>query len=540
MLITGAWLLPMAAFAEMPARWIVAVAPGLGEAIEPLVQQRRGQGMDVVVVQIGDVLSIDEIRGGDGRKLWQHLKRLCREAKRETSILLVGAAVAGNSAGIDTFLPPLIGTTGRMKGEPSDNGYGCLDDGDGKLMPMIAVGRLPARSAAEARGMVQKIISFEDEGKKRAAAAWRRRITILAGNPGGTATAQDTLANLAGGGALQVMLDWIDPSWDVRAIFHVPGSPFYVPDRYLHDEALGLMRQGQAFTFYMGHSGPGGFASGQGRYLDREDFATMKLPAGGGAGIFITCGCFSCQLRGDGGEGHGLAAIRNPGGPVAVIGAHGESYAAAGQLAFGGLNECFRTRRLPARLGECYLHMKAGLARGDIGFITFKVLDDADGSRGTIPLEVQRLEHLEMWMLLGDPATMLPASPAEIRLQTPESVGPGAALLVRGALPEGSEDTLVRVSVLRPMSGAPVDLETVPEAAGEARDRVILANHLKANQAMLLTRETTARGGRFEASIEMPQQLPWPRVIVKAQAVKGEDGDDAMAAVSIPVKQINK
>ena len=32
--------------------------------------------------------------------------------------------------------------------------------------------------------------------------------------------------------------------------------------------------------------------------------------------------------------------------------------------------------------------------------LTFKLYDQFDGSRGKVPLSVQRLEHLEMWMLL--------------------------------------------------------------------------------------------------------------------------------------------
>ena len=38
-------------------------------------------------------------------------------------------------------LPPLRGTTRRMKGQPSDNGYGCLGD---DLLPTVAVGALPS------------------------------------------------------------------------------------------------------------------------------------------------------------------------------------------------------------------------------------------------------------------------------------------------------------------------------------------------------------------------------------------------------------
>ena len=77
-------------------------------------------------------------------------------------------------------------------------------------------------------------------------------------------------------------------------------------------------------------------------------------------------------------------------GPVAVIGAHGESYAAMGQLALDGMLRCLMTPEPPTRLGAYWLAAKAGLARGKIDGITFWLYDQADGSRGTVPLDEQR------------------------------------------------------------------------------------------------------------------------------------------------------
>jgi hypothetical protein len=62
----------------------------------------------------------------------------------------------------------------------------------------------------------------------------------------------------------------------------------------------------------------------------------------------------------------------------------------------------------PSRLADYWLAIQAGLARGEIDDFTFKLYDQADGTKGRVPLETQRLEHLEMWMLLGDPALRLP------------------------------------------------------------------------------------------------------------------------------------
>ena len=45
-------------------------------------------------------------------------------------------------------------------------------------------------------------------------------------------------------------------------------------------------------------------------YLDRDDWAKLAIPRG--SGVFVTFGCNGCQLNGEGGEGYGVAAVRNP------------------------------------------------------------------------------------------------------------------------------------------------------------------------------------------------------------------------------------
>jgi hypothetical protein len=381
LLIAALGCLTSAAQAPMD-QWIVAVAPAFRAAIEPLAQYRQDQGLKAIIVQTTDVLTADEIRAGNAGKLREHLQDLCRQSKGASYILLVGAAQAADPKDAPTtVVPPLGGAIGRMRGQPSDNAYGCPGR---NLLPTIAVGRLPARNEAETRQMVEKILAFERDPQRR---TWQRRITLFVGDPGGTSAAERTVANFYVNTACQNTSDLVHPSWDIRAIFHIPGSSFYVPDEELHDKSLACLAQGQAFTFFLGHSNATGLWSSNARFLDREDWATLKIPRG--QGIFVTCGCYSCQLSGRGGEGYGLAAIRNPAGPVAVMGAHGESYAAMGQLAFDGLLRCFRGPRLPKRLGECWLQLKSGLANGDIGFLTFKMFDYADGSRGTIPGVVQ-------------------------------------------------------------------------------------------------------------------------------------------------------
>jgi hypothetical protein len=512
--------------ADPPPQWIVVTAPAFQKAVEPLRRRRAAEGFQVTALATTDVLSKEEIERGDARKLNDAVHNLCRRAKGNTYVLLVGvtAAAAGQDAPA-TVLPPLTGTIGRMKGRPSDNGYGCLN---GDLLPTVAVGRLPARTATEAQQMVEKILAFERDGQQ---AAWRRSITMLVGNPGVSTVAEQTIANWY----ISSTAGKVNPAWSLRTIYHIPNSAWFVPDEKLHDKALDYLQRGQAFTCYLGHSNDAGFWSNGARFLDRTDWAGMKVRHG--AGVFVTCGCYSCQLDATGRqdhEGYGLAAIRNPAGPVAVAGAVGESYAAAGQLAFNGLLSDFSADKLSDRLGDLWLHLKGGIAKGPLDFMTFMAFDFADGSQGKVPLDVQRKEHNEMWILLGDPAMHLPAVASDFTLDVPQTAAAGSTIKVRGVLPAGMNAARrVRILVERPATGQPNGLEPVPDGPPDVRARAILANHERANNPVLLSQEVNVVDGRFDAQVELPKSLPWPRVVVRAVIAESKLNGMGVATVKI-------
>jgi len=159
-------------------QWIVVTAPVFREAVQPLCEHRKDRGFHVVVVQTTDLLDAGQIRSGEAGKLRDRVAALCRDFKGTSYVLLVGAAEAGQLREPEKVLAPAMrGTVSRMKGQPSDNGYGCPDV---DLMPTVPVGRFPARTVAEAEAMVAKTIAVERDDKP---GEWRRRLTILAGIP---------------------------------------------------------------------------------------------------------------------------------------------------------------------------------------------------------------------------------------------------------------------------------------------------------------------------------------------------------------------
>jgi hypothetical protein len=283
--------------------------------------------------------------------------------------------------------------------------------------------------------------------------------------------------------------------------------------------------------FYLGHSNASGLGSGDVNFLNRKNWAKLNIPSG--QGIFFTCGCFGCQLNGSDGDGYGLAAMRNPKGPVAVFGAHGESYAAMGQLALDGMLTCLSASEPPPRVADYWLAAKAGLAHGEMAPLTFWMYDQADGSRGRVPLDTQRLEHLEMWILLGDPALRLPVQPSTIRLASADTASDGKSVPLIGSMPSGFSETMVRLTIERPLGSLPVDLKPVP--TDSSRADVMMANHEWANSVVLATYEIQPHQGRFEYTLALPIELPWPRLTVRASAFT--TSEEAVGILSLPLSK---
>ncbi len=498
-------LLSMAALAEAQQpqpRWIVVTAPAFRPAVEPLCVHRKAQGFKVILIETSAELSPNEIRAGNGEKLRARVNQLCREGDGRAYVLLVGAVEAARADDVlKTVVLPLVGTTGRMKGQPSDNGYGCL----GKtLLPEVPVGRFPARTEEEALAMVQRTIAYETDDRP---GPWRRQLTILAGLPGFNATLDGLVEQLA-----IAQLGRVDPSWTGRVIYHQAQSRFCLPDADLHERAIQYVQAGQALTMYLGHSNATGFYGGSARYLDRDDWAKLKIARG--PGVFVTFGCNACQWRGPDGEGYGVAAIRNPRGPVAVIGSHAICFAAMNELAAHGFCDSFLGKEPPERLGMCWLRMLASLATRPLPFY-FPLLDAADGDP-TISAPVQRQEHLEMFVLLGDPALKLPTLFQDVRLSVTGQAGPGTTLTITGRLPPRLAGGQVLLTVERPTTSQPADLVPLPKVPGAVRDRVMRDNHDRANNFVLDRIAIRATDASFTGQLHLPEKLPWSRLTVRA------------------------
>lgn len=496
------------AAAPPPAeQWIAVVAPAFRAAVAPLAAQRRAQGMRVIVLTTTDLTPADTIATGRAGRLHDRVRQLCRDHAGPSRVLLVGAVTADTPQAVArTVVPPLPGTAGRMRGQPTDNPLGCLD---GTRLPAVAVGRLPARDVAEAEAMVAKTLAFE---RRPSPAPWARRLTVLAGIP-----AYNPVVDRLVESAAFARLDRLHPAWTGRAIYTNPRSRFTLPDRLVRPMALDYLRDGQAFLLYLGHSNAGGLYAGPtAAFLDRDDWRQLRLGAPGS--VFVTFGCNGCQLAGRDGEGYGVWAVRNPHGPAAVIGSHGICYAAMVQLASDELfQRAFAGAPAPC-VGDLWLAALRGVARGSIDFVSYRLLDAVDGDP-SVPQPTQRQEHLEMFVLLGDPALRLPTVADDLTIQpSSRQVTPGGVLQVCGVLPPRLHSARVQVWLNRTPGSVPGDLEPLSAAAGPARDRVLLANHRRANDFTVVHTEDVAAQGRFTVQLQLPARLPGTRLVLRVRA----------------------
>jgi hypothetical protein len=507
---------------EPPGTWVLVTAPAFRAGLQPLIEHRRAEGLNVAVIETTNALTPEQIRGENGDSLRNHIREL--KGANPTYVLLAGAPSARNLANAEQIaLPPLLGTTGRMQGQPSDFGY-CLPDTNGA--PEIAVGRFPARTREEARAMVEKTLDLESG---RSAGEWQHRLLLLAGDSGG-----GPLADMIVESVISPWLKELDASWSVSAIFSSPGSRFYLPGKDTRNRFLSLLEEGSLFSIFLGHSAPEGMCLTGNYGVSRKEWAEAHIRQG--AGVFFTCGCWACRFSGGTNDGYGLAAMRNPNGPAAVIGASAESYTFAGELTTAGLARCLRKEPFPSRLGDYWRAAQMGLAKGEMNEFRFKLYDMFDGTQGKIPVAVQRLEHLEMWMLLGDPALRLPLPVLEIRLETPGSVQAGSSLLVKGVLPKRLAGTTVRLTLERPIDSKPDNLEPLPEFSstnGEAIAQIATANHQKANSFILAAVDVKPSGEAFSSPIDAPAQLPWSNLVIRASALSTNELVMGVSRVSV-------
>lgn len=473
---------------EPPARqWVVVVQQPLVDAVEPLAERRAEQGWRVERV----VLPAD--RDAEPDAVRDRIAERSKAFDGTTVVLLVGDYAARG-------VPAFEGRHGRMTGEPTDHPYGLPNEREAST---IAVGRLPARDVDDVRAMVAKTLALED----RPVTPDLHRIHLMIGDPGAKTRVEERFARALVGNLAETRLAMLHPMWRPVCVADSPGTRFATPGEAFDTAARRLLADEHLLAGYAGHSGAAGlWAPARRAYsVDREAFE--KIDNRNAPGLLVSCGCFGCQVEGAGGIGYVVAAMRNPRGPAAGIGAYAESYAAFGQFALDAVVGRLTTDDPARTLGDYWLAAQNGLVRGEMNAFQFFLYDRADGSGGKVPLADQRLEHAEMWTLLGDPGLRLPF------------VRPTLPVTVEGkAEPNGT----LRISTTAPASVTAGKVTLLVEPR-----QLRWADVGPAEAAPLVERTTKLDGQPFE--VTLPAELPEGSLVVRVWI---ETADDTLYGVT--------
>ncbi len=378
----------------------------------------------------------------------------------------------------------------------TDHWCGDLDE-DG--VPEVAVGRLTADSAEELAAIVQKILAYE---RSTDFGPWRRQLNFVASAGGFGALADTVIENSA---KLFITRN-IAPAYEVGMTYGSWRSPFCPDPRRFRETALASINSGCQFWVYIGHGyhlelAPLRVPGAEFPIFSTSDTGQLDCREGRPIALFLSCYAGAFDAYDD-----CLAEemLRAPGGPVSVIAASRVTMPYA--MSLMALELCRQTLDGPAEtLGEALLAAKRQL-----------VIDGAERSDARAALDAlaavvspmpdklaeQRREHALLFNLIGDPLLRL-RRPKPVDLSVPAEISPGGTVAVAGSSPiDGRAVVELVVPRDRLVTGSfrRSEFPQLPDDWAEFQE-----TYAKANDRRLAWAETEVRGGRFAATLTVPE-----------------------------------
>jgi predicted secreted protein len=184
-------------------------------------------------------------------------------------------------------------------------------------------------------------------------------------------------------------------------------------------------------------------------------------------------------------------------------------------LGVGLLRSYFRDRA--DTLGDLLLAAKRESAMGSRDDANSKAIDSLALmlNPASSDLNAERLEHLELFNLIGDPLLKLQHADL-VQFKAPATAAPGAEIEIAGTSAiDGSADVelVVRRDRLTFKAPSRARYETTPVAASEFQK-----TYERANDSRLVSTKATVKDGAFRARLTVPADASGPchvRVIVK-------------------------
>jgi hypothetical protein len=401
---------------------LVVAPPALVEAMRPWFAHRVAQGRKIGLLTKCD--SAEQIRVS--------IRNVAKHGKI-THVLLVGDDHPDRAKSAELAQYTLPSATIKAKVNvhwgseatiATDNWYADLDDDH---VPDVAIGRLSADSPEQLGGLIRKIVDYEtspDHGP------WRRRVNFITG-AGNFGVVADTALDLA---TKKFITGKIPAGYQTTLTYTSLKSPYCPDPRRLPQSLLERHNEGCLFWVYIGH--------GQRRWLnpmlvdrfafpllDVDDARRMEAASGSPIAVFLACYTGAFDERDDCLAEEMLAAPR---GPVAAIcGSRMTMPYANAVLGHALLTECFEHDH--ATLGEVLLCAKRSAASNESQGADRQILDALATAISPVndQLADERLEHMSLYNLLGDPLLRL-ARPQPVELKVPSSADAGEEIEIAG------------------------------------------------------------------------------------------------------------
>jgi len=498
----------------------VAYAPRAWlSALDPLLAHRRRLGHRTLSLALEDVFAFYSAGNPDPAALGRSIGDLRRSTGgRLRFVLLAGDCEASYrpDAGAPPPVPAFYRDKLRYRGMfgggggtyPTDEPYAHATSeqaggtegpgGSGVQMPVLAVGRIPARSREGLAGFVRKIVAYETQ---EAAGPWQRRLAMFAG-PADYSPFVDGVIEVL---ALELMDRSVPYDYDVNVTFAKLGSPFAYRFDRLGERLVEDLNAGCLIAVYVGHGSPdslGRVRFGRRSYSIGDAGRLRRVRIASGRPLFV---CFTCHNgaydRPGGSRCIAELLVMNPDGPVAAFASSRMSHPYGNALYAQAFVAVFLQGR-PATVGEGVAALKSDMVRREIVVALPLFKDD--------PAALKK-EHLGLYNLLGDPATRL-RYPAPLAVAVRAGGGAdavpvvpaGGQLAVRAHSPAlDSGRALVTLEVERRRMLHPLDpiMTDMSEAQLFA---TLAANHERALDKVVSRKEVPFAEGQMRCTMRAP------------------------------------
>ncbi len=362
-------------------------------------------------------------------------------------------------------------------------------DLDGDVLPDLALGRLPARDAQQITDYLAKIKNFEESYNP---GLWNRRISIYTGEAGFGETI-DGLIEFVVFEALRKM----DHSFDVIGAYNTVSSPYYY---YPFDEkVLELFNMGSLMTVYIGHGSSGGTDGLSVSDLDNIH-CENRLP------FTFFFACLNGNFRGPD-DSIAEAMIWKDDGPVITVASTDISHPYGNAVLPYELQIAILDNRMKT-IGEAVMETKRQSMLNDDDFrqmVDASTLSLAEFEDEEEQVEI-REQHMNLYNLMGDPATALSYPQTAINFSSVTGSMEGGALTVQAEAPGVDQGTAV-VTLEVDRNVIYKEDEMVEIDPDDFETYQVQFNYSHAMNKVIVQQDVTVSGGQFSSTLKLPDDF---------------------------------